>query len=160
MFHVWNLVWYRGENNNLFCSLSSTFWWKLSKWQGLIAAGETSDSPAIQRACQFLVEHQNSDGGWGEDSRSCSENKWVKSKTSQVVHTRYCFHHYKRFRAFLSFLIIESYHFSWALLSLLAAKYPNRSVIERGVKVWLRKATGVLGHWYWYNNTHNTIQYN
>eukprot|EP01102_Stenamoeba_stenopodia_P019914 TRINITY_DN7614_c0_g4_i1.p1 TRINITY_DN7614_c0_g4~~TRINITY_DN7614_c0_g4_i1.p1 ORF type:complete len:737 (-),score=182.30 TRINITY_DN7614_c0_g4_i1:86-2296(-) len=78
--------------------------------EGLIAAGEPKNSPTIQKACQFLVDHQNADGGWGEDSRSCSEKKWVNSQSSHAVNT------------------------GWALLTLLAADYPNRSVIEKGVK--------------------------
>lgn len=36
----------------------------------LMAAGVPEDDPAIARALEFLVSHQNADGGWGEDIRS------------------------------------------------------------------------------------------
>jgi squalene-hopene/tetraprenyl-beta-curcumene cyclase len=36
----------------------------------LIAAGVKPDKPAIRRAVAWLEEHQNPDGGWGEDMRS------------------------------------------------------------------------------------------
>ena len=36
----------------------------------LVAAGIAGDDPAITRALDFLIAHQNGDGGWGEDIRS------------------------------------------------------------------------------------------
>ncbi|KAI9595151.1 terpenoid cyclases/protein prenyltransferase alpha-alpha toroid [Syncephalis fuscata] len=54
---------------------------------------------------------QMEDGGWGESYKSCETGEYVHSSTSQVVQT------------------------SWALLSLLAAKYPDRVPIERGIKL-------------------------
>jgi squalene-hopene/tetraprenyl-beta-curcumene cyclase len=36
----------------------------------LIAAGVKPDKPVIRRAVAWLEEHQNPDGGWGEDMRS------------------------------------------------------------------------------------------
>ncbi len=36
----------------------------------LIAAGVKPGKPAIHRAVEWLVSHQNADGGWGEDLRS------------------------------------------------------------------------------------------
>ncbi|MGO9881172.1 MAG: squalene--hopene cyclase [Acidimicrobiales bacterium] len=36
----------------------------------LVASGLREDHPAVRRAVAFLQEHQNPDGGWGEDLRS------------------------------------------------------------------------------------------
>jgi squalene-hopene/tetraprenyl-beta-curcumene cyclase len=36
----------------------------------LIAAGVQPGKPAIRRAVAWLLDHQNPDGGWGEDMRS------------------------------------------------------------------------------------------
>ena len=43
--------------------------------EGLAARGYTTSHPAVERACQFLLEKQNGDGGWGEDFRSCTERR-------------------------------------------------------------------------------------
>ncbi len=37
---------------------------------GLVATGVATSHPAIRRAVAFLEQHQNDDGGWGEDLRS------------------------------------------------------------------------------------------
>src|SRR5262249_28736282 len=36
----------------------------------LVAAGVSPDDPTITAAVEFLLAHQNPDGGWGEDIRS------------------------------------------------------------------------------------------
>eukprot|EP00058_Branchiostoma_floridae_P020672 XP_002606162.1 hypothetical protein BRAFLDRAFT_92029 [Branchiostoma floridae] len=68
---------------------------------------------AVTRACNFLKSHQmkaEAGGGWGENFESCEERKYVQSDTSQVVNT------------------------CWALLGLMAVRYPDLSVLEPGVK--------------------------
>ena len=68
-------------------------------WFALTAlrdAGLRPEHPTMRRAAEFLLAHQNDDGGFGEDARSCLENRWVKAE-SHVVQT------------------------SWALLALCAA---------------------------------------
>jgi lanosterol synthase len=78
--------------------------------EGLLAAGYSPNSKEIQAACQFLVSKQNTDGGWGESFDSCLTKEYVPHKESQIVNT------------------------SWALLTLMAANYPNKTVIERGIE--------------------------
>ncbi|XP_022083175.1 lanosterol synthase-like [Acanthaster planci] len=65
----------------------------------------------IRRACMFLKSKQMEDGGWGEEFESCEERRYVQSKTSQVVNT------------------------AWAVLALMAVRFPERDVIDRGIKV-------------------------
>ncbi|MCW5907101.1 MAG: terpene cyclase/mutase family protein [Chitinophagales bacterium] len=83
--------------------------------EGLLAAGyagfgkNASVSPQIKAACNFLVSKQNADGGWGESFESCLKKEYVPHKESQVVNT------------------------AWALLSLMAANYPDKNVIDRGI---------------------------
>lgn len=50
-----------------------------------------------------------SDGGWGETYQSCESKTWVNHEKSQVVQT------------------------AWALLALMAADYPDREMIDRGI---------------------------
>jgi len=69
----------------------------------------------IEKGCKFLVSKQREDGGWGEDFDSCWHYQWIENKESQVVHT------------------------AWCILSLLAAKYSNRSVIDKGIKFLMSK---------------------
>lgn len=73
---------------------------------GLVAAKEPLTSPYIQRAVQFLVTKQNSDGGWGETFASC-ETMEYQTNESQVVNT------------------------AWALLTLIAAQYTDLDKLER-----------------------------
>ncbi|KAJ3010899.1 Lanosterol synthase (Oxidosqualene--lanosterol cyclase) [Thoreauomyces humboldtii] len=78
--------------------------------EGLAAVGETYENSAtVRRACEFLIGKQKVDGGWGEDYKSCETGMFHHHATSQVVHT------------------------AWAVLALLAAKYPDASLIARGV---------------------------
>ncbi len=65
---------------------------------------------AIDKGCEFLVSRQNPDGGWGERFDSCLKKQYIASEKSQVVNT------------------------AWALLSLMAAGYTNRKVIDKGIE--------------------------
>ena len=51
------------------------------------------------------------DGGWGESYQSCETGEWVDHEQSQVVQT------------------------AWAVLSLMAVKYPNQESIQRGIEL-------------------------
>jgi lanosterol synthase len=74
--------------------------------------GETWEtSPRVRKACKWLLEKQMEDGGWGEHYTSCETREYVQHEKSQVVNT------------------------SWALLALMFARYPDRTPIERGLRV-------------------------
>ncbi|KAH6575441.1 hypothetical protein BASA60_005028 [Batrachochytrium salamandrivorans] len=78
--------------------------------ESLSSVGETyKSSDSLRSACDGLVEKQMWDGGWGESYRTCETGVWVNHKQSQVVQT------------------------AWALMSLMAAKYPMPSPIKKGI---------------------------
>jgi lanosterol synthase len=82
--------------------------------EGLAAAGHTyATSDAVRRGCQFLVEKQKDDGGWGERWESCEQHEYVGHEQSQVVQT------------------------AWAVLGLMTARYPEKAVVARGLEVCL-----------------------
>ena len=65
---------------------------------------------SVRDACQFLLDKQNEDGGWGESFRSCVDMEYIPHPDgSQVVNT------------------------AWALLALQMAKHPNQKAIDRGL---------------------------
>jgi squalene-hopene/tetraprenyl-beta-curcumene cyclase len=53
----------------------------------LIAMGVPADDPGIRRAVRWVEEHQNGDGGWGEDPRSYDEREWVGRGPSTASQT-------------------------------------------------------------------------
>ncbi|XP_041857392.1 lanosterol synthase-like [Melanotaenia boesemani] len=69
----------------------------------------------VQKACQFLLDRQMSDGGWGEDFESCEQRRYIQSSTAQIHNT------------------------CWALLGLMAVRHPNQQAIERGVRLLIDK---------------------
>ena len=77
--------------------------------EALHAAGVSAQDATVQRAAVFLLQKQNSDGGWGEHFSSCLSGKYVPHTESQTVNT------------------------SWALLALLLALPSSHSSIQRGV---------------------------
>ena len=96
--------------------------------EGLLAAGHGrygdvgGPSPAITKACLFLVSKQLPDGGWGEHFESCIKKEYISTTEGQVINT------------------------AWAVLSLMAAAYPDRSVIDRGID-FIKKRQLVSGDW-------------
>jgi squalene-hopene/tetraprenyl-beta-curcumene cyclase len=88
----------------------------------LIAAGVRPSKPAIRRAVAWLENHQNPDGGWGEDLRSYNDPAWAGRGESTASQT------------------------AWALLALLAAGEHRGAAVERGIR-WLVRAQLADGSW-------------
>ena len=79
--------------------------------ESLASVGETYENSArVRKACEFLIEKQRDDGGWGENYKSCETGVYVQ-RESQVVMT------------------------SWAIIGLMVAEFPDRGLIERGVRL-------------------------
>jgi squalene-hopene/tetraprenyl-beta-curcumene cyclase len=87
----------------------------------LIAAGIAPSRACIRLAVSWLEEHQNTDGGWGEDPRSYDSLEWVGRGTSTASQT------------------------SWALLALQAAGEHSHAV-SGGVR-WLLRSQREDGSW-------------
>jgi lanosterol synthase len=80
--------------------------------ESLASVGENYNNSKNQKlACEFLLSKQRADGGWGESYKSCEQAVWVEHEETQVVQT------------------------CWALLALMEADCPNRSAIEKGIKM-------------------------
>ncbi len=87
----------------------------------LIAAGVEPSELCIRRAVGWLEEHQNADGGWGEDPRSYDSSEWLGRGASTASQT------------------------AWALLALHAAGERSGTVL-RGVQ-WLVDTQREDGSW-------------
>jgi squalene-hopene/tetraprenyl-beta-curcumene cyclase len=87
----------------------------------LIAAGTPAGDPSIRRAVRWLEEHQNDDGGWGEDVRSYTDPAWIGRGASTASQT------------------------AWALLALHAAD-ERSDAVERGLG-WLIRTQRADGGW-------------
>ena len=80
--------------------------------ESLASVGETyASSEQARRGCEFFVSKQMLDGGWGESYKSCETGVYVHHEKSQVVQT------------------------CWALLGLMEVRFPDRAVIEKGLKL-------------------------
>lgn len=80
--------------------------------ESLRSVGERYESSStVKKACEFLLSKQMEDGGWGESYKSSESQVYVHHKQSQVVNT------------------------AWACIALMNADYPDRTPIERGIKV-------------------------
>jgi squalene/oxidosqualene cyclase-like protein len=53
--------------------------------EGLVAAGEPTDSPSIRRAVQFLLSRQNPNGGWGESYVACVDKAYPPDGAGEVI---------------------------------------------------------------------------
>ena len=97
--------------------------------EGLVKCGEPVDSPSISKACEFLLQHQRPNGGWGEDFTSCYDKAYAGEGMKEygddgsgVVNT------------------------AWALLALSMAKCKDVEAVKRGVK-YLMKRQLPSGDW-------------
>jgi len=79
--------------------------------EALSKVGHRYPHPAIKKACEFLKNHQNHDGGWGESYFSCVKQTYIPHRESQVVNT------------------------AWATLALMAIDYPDKNSIIKGLKL-------------------------
>jgi squalene-hopene/tetraprenyl-beta-curcumene cyclase len=87
----------------------------------LVAAGLATDHLSIRRAVRWLYEHQNEDGGWGEDPRSYDDPAWIGRGPSTASQT------------------------AWALLTLHAAG-EDTEALWRGID-WLVATQRSDGSW-------------
>ena len=87
-----------------------------------VAAGIPRGDPKIRAAVRWLEQHQNEDGGWGEDLRSYDDPSLRGRGASTASQT------------------------AWALLALLAAGERGGASTERGVR-WLATAQRADGTW-------------
>ena len=81
---------------------------------GLEAIGEDMSQPHIRRAMQWLINHQNDDGGWGESCASYVDSTQHGIGPSTASQT------------------------AWAIIALVAAGYADDPVTHRGVQYLLR----------------------
>ena len=78
--------------------------------RGLLAAGARPGDPALRLACQWLLDRQQTDGGWGEHHSGCLTGRYVAHEESQVIQT------------------------AWAMMALLEAGDSNWTAISRGAR--------------------------
>ncbi len=73
------------------------------------------NSSHVKKACDFLISRQEIDGGWGETMKSSETHNYVSCAKGKS-------------------LVVQT---SWAVIGLILAKYPDRRIIEKGIKVCL-----------------------
>jgi lanosterol synthase len=84
--------------------------------ESLALVGETCEtSERCRRACKFLIDHQQPDGGWGETYKSCETGVWSQHENTQVVQT------------------------AWVIIALLYAEYPDVEPIKKAVKLLMER---------------------
>jgi squalene-hopene/tetraprenyl-beta-curcumene cyclase len=88
----------------------------------LEAAGVPPSDPSVRRAVEWLLAHQNEDGGWGEDCRSYVDRAWIGRGASTASQT------------------------AWALLGLHAAGEAQSDAVTRGL-AWLARTQRTDGTW-------------
>ncbi|PLW08132.1 hypothetical protein PCANC_26249 [Puccinia coronata f. sp. avenae] len=76
-----------------------------------------NNSLSVRKACRFLLDRQMADGGWGESFESCEQGVYIHHQNSQVFQT------------------------AWAILALLAAKYPEPVPIKRACRLIISRQT-------------------
>jgi squalene-hopene/tetraprenyl-beta-curcumene cyclase len=81
---------------------------------GLRSIGERMDQPYIRRAVDWLISHQNPDGGWGESCHSYEDPRTAGQGPSTASQS------------------------AWALLGLLHAGVVRHPAVERGIDYLLR----------------------
>jgi lanosterol synthase len=90
--------------------------------RGLLAAGARPNDPALRSACQWLLDRQREDGGWGERHGNCPADSYIAHEESQVTQS------------------------AWALIALQEAGEPCHTAIARGIR-FLIEEQGADGAW-------------
>jgi lanosterol synthase len=84
--------------------------------ESLACAGETyANSARVRKGCQFFLDHQMEDGGWGETYRSCETGVYHQHARSQVVQT------------------------AWVVIALIEAQFPDKEVLKRALQMIMRR---------------------
>ncbi|KAK2150110.1 hypothetical protein LSH36_423g02015 [Paralvinella palmiformis] len=87
-------------------------WFALEAFSCMAYTYHYKNAPVeVDKACKWLVDHQLDDGGWGENFEACEQKKYCPADKSQIVNT------------------------AWALLALMAVRYPDVSVLEKGIQI-------------------------
>ncbi len=89
----------------------------------LNAAGEDMQAPYVRKAVDWLLAHQNSDGGWGEDGATYWIERRYERKASTPSQT------------------------AWAVLGLMAAGEVDHPAVKRGVDYILAAPREKDGRW-------------
>jgi lanosterol synthase len=80
--------------------------------ESLRAVGETcANSERVRRGCQFFVDRQLDDGGWGESYKACETEIWTPLESGHVVQT------------------------AWVCIGLMEAEYEDQEVLRRAIKL-------------------------
>lgn len=91
--------------------------------ESLASVGETyANSSSVRKACDFFLNKQMEDGGWGESYRACETGVYTHHAKSQVVQT------------------------CWASLAMMEAEYPHKEPLEKAVKLIMARQTA-QGAW-------------
>ncbi|XP_064599660.1 lanosterol synthase-like [Liolophura sinensis] len=86
-------------------------WFAMESCAAMGLGYQSGDLPLeIEKGCKFLEKYQLSDGGWGENFETCEQSRYISSETSQMTST------------------------AWALLAMMAVRYPNIDVIAKGIE--------------------------
>jgi squalene-hopene/tetraprenyl-beta-curcumene cyclase len=78
--------------------------------QGLAAAGVPNDDPMLYAGCEWLIRHQQANGGWGESPATYDHPETRGQGTTTASQT------------------------AWALLGLISAGHANHSAVHRGIE--------------------------
>ncbi|KAE8382326.1 terpenoid cyclases/protein prenyltransferase alpha-alpha toroid [Aspergillus bertholletiae] len=80
--------------------------------EALHCVGETYENhPVVKKGCDFILDKQKEDGGWGETIESIFSKTYVQAQASHVVQT------------------------AWCCMALIYAEYPNPEPIKRGIQL-------------------------
>ena len=105
--------------------------------ESLACGGETyANSERVRRGCQFFLDRQMEDGGWGETYRSCETGVWHNHAQSQVVQT------------------------AWVVIALCHAEFPDKEPLRKALEMvvkrqqrngeWLQEAIEGVFNKSWY----------